>query len=274
VFGDGCTRNAYGADRGDRFAYYATAKFITFTSGYIMQLLDEDRIVSTLAHELGHYYRSHANMPTDVVNYFYSLDGAHAHKPPPDPRYLEHTTKAREKLHGSSWYSDWTEENALMAARNLGFYTIEQEADEIALELMSKVGVPPGVAIDKVLNMLKASGEYGGEGEGAIGWTECAMLREHGWKDAEGKPVSVPVGDPSNAHHNLCFRAFNMSREIAAHRYAVAERPTPPGEPWSRLLTRLAAEVDPAPPPPPPPPPNDGDAGADDAGSPADAGAD
>jgi hypothetical protein len=263
-------------ERADAFSYYATAKHITFTSGYIMQLLDEDRVISTLAHELGHYYRSHANMPTDVVNYFYTLDDRHTQKPPPDPRYIEQTAKARAKLREGGWGGDWNEENQLMAERNLGFYTIEQEADDIALELMSKVGVPPGVAVDKVLNMLKASdSSFGGEGEGAIRWAECAMLRESGFKDAEGKPVSVPVGDPSNAHHNLCFRVFNMTREIAAHRYTVAERPTPPGEPWARLLTRLAAEVDPLPPPADP-----ADAGAStadagtDGGDPGDAGTD
>lgn len=254
VFAETCRNDALLA-RGDRFAYHATSKFITFTTGYILQLLDEDRIVSTLAHELGHFYRSHANMPTDTVNYFYSLDERHAHKPPPDPRFFEQTARVREKLRGYAF--DWDEENELMKTKNLGFYTHEQEADELALELMSKVGVPPGVAIDKVLNMLKNASE---SDPNAVKWADCAMLREHGWRDADGTPVSVPVGDPSRAHHNLCFRAFNMSREIAAHRYAVAERPAPPGEAWSRLLTQLAAEIDPVSPPTPQP----ADAGADD----------
>lgn len=250
--------------RGARLTYYATGKHVTFTTGYIMQLLDEDRVISTLAHELGHYYRSHSNVPTDVVNYFYSLDEAHAHKPPPDPRYIEQTARAREKLRDRG---TWTEENALMREQHLGFYTTEQEADEIALELMAKIGVPPGVAVDKVLNMLKSTEERGGERDpDAIGWAECAMLREHGFRDADGKEVSVPVGDPSNAHHNLCFRAYNMSREINAHRYSVAERPRAPGDPWARLLARLGAEIDPPPPAPPPPPP--------DAGAPSDAGGD
>ncbi|HVH43611.1 MAG TPA: M48 family metalloprotease [Labilithrix sp.] len=244
VLGDGCERNRYlRADEADRFSYYATAKYITFTTGYILELLDEDRIVSTLGHELGHYYRSHANMPTDVVNYFYSLDDVHAHKPAPDARFIEQTAKAREKLRSSSWHVDWKDENKLMAERGLGFYTTEQEADEIALELISKVGVPPGAAVDKVLIMLK--GREGGD-EG-LDWPTCSTLREQSFKDERGSTVSVPVGDPSNAHHNLCFRVFNMTREIAAHRYPIAERPRPPGYmSWSQLLARLAVEVDPA----------------------------
>jgi hypothetical protein len=141
-----------------------------------------------------------------------------------------------------------------MREHGLGFYTTEQEADEIALELMSKIGVPPGVAVDKVLNMLKT---FGGDG---IGWTECSMLRDHGWKDTNGADVSVPVGDPSNAHHNLCFRAFNMTREINAHRYEPVARPSAPGGDWTLLFARLVTDLA-APPAPPAPPPAPADAG-------------
>src|SRR5262249_34538256 len=115
VFGEGCNRaRGFTNDRGDRLAYQATSKYITITTGYILQLLDEDRIISTFAHELGHFYRSHINMPTDVVNYFYSLDEKHTHKPAPDPRFIEQTAKAREKLRSASYWPDFREENALM----------------------------------------------------------------------------------------------------------------------------------------------------------------
>jgi hypothetical protein len=252
VFAESCASKNLRLRDGQKLAYYTTAKYVTFTTGYIKQLMDEDRIISTLAHELGHFYRSHTNVPTDVVNYFYPLDTPHAHKPPADPRYMEQTAKARQKLRDGS--SGWNDENGLMREHGLGFYTTEQEADEIALELMSKIGVPPGVAVDKVLNMLKT---FGGDG---IGWTECSMLRDHGWKDANGADVSVPVGDPSNAHHNLCFRAFNMTREINAHRYEPVARPSAPGGDWSLLFARLVTDLA-APPAPPAPPPAPADAG-------------
>ena len=63
----------------------------------------------------------------------------------------------REKIRSEAW--DYAEENALMKEKGLGFYTTEQEADEIALELLSKVGIPPGVAIDKILDNLKMADE-------------------------------------------------------------------------------------------------------------------
>jgi Zn-dependent protease with chaperone function len=258
VFTAECASKNLRLREGQKLAYYATAKYVTITTAYIKQLMDEDRIISTLAHELGHFYRSHTNVPSDAVNYFYSLEAPHAEKPAPDPRYIEQTARARQKIREPS-LAAWDDENALMRDNALGFYTTEQEADEIALEVMSKIGVPPGVAIDKVLNMLK---NFGG---GGIGWAECSMLRDHGWKDADGKTVSVPVGDPSDAHHNLCFRAFNMSREIDAHRYQPVERPMPNGD-WSVLFARFITDLA-APAAPPAPPPVD-------AGAPVDAGSD
>ena len=266
-----CEGKSVRETRSKRFAYYATGKHVTFTTGYIFELLDEDRIVSTLAHELGHFYRSHANMPSDVTNYFYSLEGGnHGTKPPPDPRFLEQTMKAREKLRNSSgWGADYEEENKFMAEKNLGFYTIEQEADEIALEIVSLIGIPPGAAIDKVLVAQKAGeAAWGGEDTGIIKWKECAQLRDRGFKDENGKWVTVPVGDLSDSHHSWCFRAFNMQREIEAHKYKLGDRPTPPGEEFSKLLARLQNDVDP---PTPIAKPDAGDAGAP---PPADAGKD
>jgi Zn-dependent protease with chaperone function len=266
VFGQDCKRSSnVDVDRAEHLAYYATSKYVTITTGYLLELLDEDRVISTIAHELGHFYRSHATMPSDAVNYFYALDDAanHARKPAPDPRSLEQTLGVREKLRGEdSWNLDFSEENKLMTEKNLGFYTDEQEADEIALELMAKVGVPGGVMIDKLLVVQKANDGY--TDSGVLKWAECAALRERGWRDEAGKPVSVPVGNLADAHHSLCFRAFNVSRELGAHHYVTAARPTPPGDEWSTILTRLGAELNPAPAPAPPPPP--GDAGAGDGG--------
>ena len=266
VLGQDCKRYSnVSADRAEHLAYYATSKYVTITTGYLLELLDEDRVISTIAHELGHFYRSHATMPSDAVNYFYTLDDAnHAQKPAPDPRSLEQTLGVREKLRGEdSWNLDFSEENKLMTEKNLGFYTNEQEADEIALELMAKVGVPGGVMIDKLLVVQKANDGF--TDTGVLKWAECAALRERGWRDEAGKPVSVPIGNLSDPHHSLCFRAFNVSRELNAHHYATAVRPTPPGDEWSTIMTRLGAELNPAPPPPPPPAPV-GDAGAGDGG--------
>lgn len=244
VFGDDCapTSDLYG-ERSDRLAFNATGKWITVTTGLLEELLDEDRIVAVLAHELGHYYRAHGGQPSDVLNYFYDLgDGNHAKIPPPDERFLEQTAAVREKLRSDSWFVNWDEENRLMTEQRLGFYTTEQEADDIALELLTKIGMPPGLAIDAMLQLHKQSDDasWSGGRNGEIGWAECSTLRDRGFKDEEGRFVSVPVGDPSNAHHSYCFRIFNMTREILVHDYEVApSRPRPPGGAWSKLLSTM-----------------------------------
>lgn len=257
VFGEGCAVDpGLSADRSDAIAFYATGKWITVTTGLITSMLDEERIVAVLAHELGHYYRSHSIQPSDQLNYFYALGDANKpEKPGADPRYVEQTLKVREKLRSNDWYVDYSEENKLMAEQRLGFYTTEQEADEISLEILARMGMPPTLGPDsqallhKIVDDLSA-----GRGDsGDIKWEKCAALRERGFKDDAGQVVSVPVGNLSDPHHSFCFRVFNMQRELEAHKYQLAtERPRPPGEPWSKLLQRMQNDVDPPPPPPPP----------------------
>jgi hypothetical protein len=251
----------------DRLQLCPTGSHVVFTTAFLLSMLDEDRVVGVMAHELGHYYRTHTSQPSDALNYFYSLDTPHAHKPPPDARVIDQTAKAREKLRGgpgSSWgVARWDEENALMKERRLGFYTTEQEADELGLELLAKNGVPPSVLMGAMMTFLKLFPATWSAG--VTNWADCESLRENGFRDGEGKLVSPLVGDPSNAHHNTCFRVFNMQREIVAHRYTLGTRPTPPGDSWSSLMMRFTNEMH-APPPPPPP--------ETDAGAPADAGTD
>jgi Zn-dependent protease with chaperone function len=234
VLGTGCVRLG-GAGRSDRFAYAATSRFVTVTTAYMKELVDEELVVSTLAHELGHYYRSHPNMPSDLVNYFYALDGTHAHKPAPDPRFVAETARARAKVREKS--KEFAEENALMKAERLGFYTHEQEADELSLELLAKVGLAPAFAVDKLLKTLEVTGDD--PDPEALKFAECSALRAQGFRDPDGKLAIVPIGDPGNAHHNTCFRAFNLMREIEAHRYEVAPRPAPPAEAWADLVASL-----------------------------------
>ena len=51
---------------------------------------------------------------------------------------------------------------------------------------------------------------------------------------------------PSNNPNTVSPRAICLHVIGAAHRYALSERPVPPGnDSWSQLVTRLAAEVDP-----------------------------
>jgi Zn-dependent protease with chaperone function len=249
VLGEECAVDGNVAARtSDRLAYLATGKWVTVTTGFIQAMLDEDRIVAVLAHELGHYYRAHSAQPTDVLNYFYNLgDGNHVHKPRPATRFNEMTAQVRDKLRSSSWWVDFSEENAVAGKERLGFYTTEQEADDIALEILTKIGMPPTLFADAMLALQRAVDDspWSSSDTGELKWEECSMLRDKGFKDERGKWANVPVGDLRSAHHSYCFRVFNISREIAAHRYEVSpNRPRPPGESWGRLVTQLGASDD------------------------------
>jgi hypothetical protein len=235
LFGAGCTPNRRAVpERGHAFSFRATARHVMVSTALTRAFSSEDQMVAILAHELGHFYRSHLTMPIDVLNYFYRLDQPAGGRPPPDPRFAAETTAAREKLR--SEYPSATQfetENRLMLENQLGFYTIEQEADELGLELLAQVGIPASAAVDMMLTtatLIDPAQEPGG-----IPAAECKALREAGWKDEGGTAVTVPVGNPADAHHNTCFRVYNMTREIDAHRYALGERPTPPGDAWSLL---------------------------------------
>ncbi len=271
------------------FAYPATSKWVTVTTGLLTSVLDEDRVVAVLAHELGHYYRTHVFMPTDVVNYFYDLERTSTNdKPPPDPRFLEQTLQAREKFRKAwGWFGpNFDAENAFMKEQRVGFYTTEQEADEISLEILTHLGVPPTtgpdsqLALQKIVEEMSRGGWGGVKDSGELKWEQCSMLRDRGWKDDEGKLVSVPVGDLMDTHHSFCFRVFNMVRELETHKYRpAAERVRPPGDPWFLLLQQVMNDV--RPPPPPAvdagPAPDAGpvetfDAGAGDAGTSSDGG--
>lgn len=273
VFGKGCIgdESPY-AKKSKSFAFRATSKWVTVTTGLLTSMLDEDRIVAVLAHELGHYYRTHLFMPTDVVNYFYDLQRTTTDKPGPDPRFLEQTLKVRDKLRERrGWFGpDFKEENAFMQEQRVGFYTDEQEADEMSLEVLALLGIPPTVGPDSQLLLHKIVEDLGGGGDtGILNWQQCSMLRDRAWKDDDGKLVSVPVGDLGDAHHSFCFRTFNMARELEAHRYKVsAERLRPPGDPWGAVLQRVMNDASP-PPPPPPPPVSDAGPEPSDAGAPA-----
>ena len=235
----------------------AMSTWVTVTTGLITSMLDEDRLVAVLAHELGHYYRAHSFMPMEVTSYFYSLDEPRTRsKPAPDPRHMELTLQVRKKLRDAPlmWFfpQDYSEENARMVEHHLGFYTDEQEADELSLEILARIGLPPSLGLDAQLLLQKITEDgvrdWGRLDTGDLRWAECSALREQGWRDDTGRLVSVPVGNLADPHHSFCFRVFNMALDLQAHRYTVdVERPRPPGEDWPTLLQQLANEVSPPP---------------------------
>lgn len=107
------------------------------------------------------------------------------------------------------------------AEQRLGYYTVEQEADDAALEHLVWMGYPARAAISLLFRtfaaLAHASGTEAGTFLTEVGYGSCRALSEADWKTPEGRPVFVPIADFSGLHHSLCSRIYNMSREIVAH---------------------------------------------------------
>lgn len=121
----------------------------------------------------------------------------------------------------------------------LGYYTTEQEADELALEWTHALGLRPQAGVEAVLALSRAK-----TSPAEIRRAEsCEFLYQNQWRDKAGRLVMVPIGSLRNAHHDNCFRAFNMDREIKAHRLHLSARklrPQPSGRAWADLQRSLA----------------------------------
>ena len=70
----GCekTLSMYGIKKSNRLVIFQTANYVTVHSG-IIAAMDEGSFVSVLAHELGHYYRSHTAQLNEEYDYFYKM---------------------------------------------------------------------------------------------------------------------------------------------------------------------------------------------------------
>ncbi len=97
----------------------------------------------------------------------------------------------------------------------LSWYTTEQEADEMSLELLSLLGINPmvsGKALYSVSNS-RDSRDLNGLSE-----DQCLILQENGWK-IDGRHLNLFYGDLNDPHHSTCFRQWNIASEVEAHQY-------------------------------------------------------
>lgn len=138
---------------------------------------------------------------------------------------------------------------AKMSTGTFGWYTEEQEADEIGLELAARAGIDPNTVIQnnvRTYEQLDALYKNAGVDRGdevtmetckkwlAAGFTEKAA-------DGTKQPIRVPIGSLSDNHHDGCYRIYNMWRESKRHQYVVAP-PLPALSPsWATIQDKAAA---------------------------------
>ena len=122
----------------------------------------------------------------------------------------------------------WDEEEAAIKTiqkaydEHLGYYTDEQEADELGTEWLNDLGLNPKSAVETYLSFGKWMASQGSKPSASLLETpaeECQNLYDNGWLDSAGKFKFVAIGNFTDPHHHTCYRAFNVDREIRAHKY-------------------------------------------------------
>jgi hypothetical protein len=119
---------------------------------------------------------------------------------------------------------------AKMATGMFGWYTDEQEADEIGLELATRAGLSPSDIIAanvRTYEQLDALYRQAGVDRGdEVTMATCKQWLAAGFTekgpDGATRPVHVPIGSLSDTHHDGCYRIYNLWREAKRHQYVVA----------------------------------------------------
>ncbi|MBM4250336.1 MAG: hypothetical protein FJ146_00010 [Deltaproteobacteria bacterium] len=108
----------------------------------------------------------------------------------------------------TEWTKEPTDTVEILSRANkarLGWYTIEQEADDVGGEILAVLGFDFGEITDLLLrgDLMKGS---------------CLQRRSSGWM-TNGKIEVEPLHRYIDNHHTGCFRVFNIDREKTAHQY-------------------------------------------------------
>ena len=115
-----------------------------------------------------------------------------------------------------------------VSQNRIGLYTTEQEADEIALEISTRLGLAPDQVLESWLGFMTAIAgavppAYRAQYEQAN--TSCKALLDAGFSTTSASgtkvPVFVPIGDLSEPHHSDCYRLFNFWRAQKLRKYQV-----------------------------------------------------
>ena len=215
AYGAQCALESYLklSDYSAEFVTQAAPNWLIVTSGLFAVLPSEESFAAVIAHELAHYYRAHVVKDVKHYNHCYRLN---------DP---EHKPVIEQELQGlcrdlKAGRSRGGVDAALAATKvGLGVYTIEEEADELALELLTLAGIQPMKATEAWFALFERADHSVTQTE--VPLARCKELFKNNWKDQNGNTVAIPVGDYQDTHHSWCFRVFNTTNEIAIHGYSV-----------------------------------------------------
>jgi hypothetical protein len=124
----------------------------------------------------------------------------------------------------------------------IGLYTTEQEADNIALALSTKLGIPADDVVASWLEFMDAitgavAPEFRATYEADAASCRALLAADFTTTDAAGNrvPAFISLGDLGDKHHSDCYRLFNFWREQKARKYTVAAPLAFDGPSWDGL---------------------------------------
>ncbi len=104
---------------------------------------------------------------------------------------------------------------------SLGYYTIEEEADEGGLEILARSGLSLKDAERnrwKLFEQQELSKILPDDLD--VSYGDCKKLYDNGWRSSSGEGISgVLLGSLMDSHHGICYRLYNIQREWQAHNY-------------------------------------------------------
>jgi hypothetical protein len=167
-----------------------------------------------------------------------------------DPSFITNTASLKDVLLNLSkktldtWIKAQNEEVFALFKRadeaRLGLYTDEQEADEVGIEISSRVGIKPEATQSGFLKGLEIVEKLRGERSaipGELDFAQCTAALKEGFKQF------VPIGDYADIHHSTCYRVYNAFREVKTHDAALKALPVfsgikPDPTQWKNILNQ------------------------------------
>ncbi len=130
--------------------------------------------------------------------------------------------------------------------QGFGFYTQEEEADDLSAEYLSLINLDPKKLADAMIS-FGADDQASGKAQDLfkIPMSKCLELRNQHWMQ-NAQPIRVIFGASYEVHHSNCYRIFNIDQEINRHNWTFdpSKNQHPSGDDWNTLVQKtLAAEV-------------------------------